>query len=273
MSEAAMFDALGFHWDTGVARRPVDVLTVEEVLADFDRGMAGHVWAAAALEGNPFTYPEVQTLLEGVTVGGRKVSDAQQILRLRDGYVLLRDMVAAGNFTLSKATSDLLHSAIATGEALESGHFRGEGHARTDVTVHLGERGTHFPPPTQPGGANLRELYARGLEALEHAETPFERAAAYFLFGADTQFYFDGNKRTARAMMNGVLMSEGIHAVLVPAQLREEFNTTMRDFYADRDATQAMELLAGCGPRVEQTRARLIRINKGPDGPGNGITP
>lgn len=243
MSDAAMFEALGFHWDTAAARGPVDVLSVQEVLADFDRGMAAHVWAAAALEGNPFTYPEVQTLLEGVTVGGRKVSDAQQILRLRDGYVLLRNMVASGDFALTKATSDLLHAAIASGEALES------------------------------GGGNLSGIYASGLEALEHAETPFERAAAYFLFGADTQFYFDGNKRTARAMMNGVLMSAGIHAVLIPAQLREEFNTIMRDFYADRDATQAMELFAECGPRVAQTKDRLIRINHQSNDPSTNLTP
>ena len=43
-----------------------------------------------------FTYPGVQTLLDGA-------------------------------FALNKATSDALHAAIATGEALESGHFRGEG--------------------------------------------------------------------------------------------------------------------------------------------------
>ena len=83
MSDSAMFDVLGFHWDRARARRPVDVLSVSEVLADFHRGMAGHVWATANLQGNTFTYPEVQTLLDGVTVGGRKVSDMEQILRLR----------------------------------------------------------------------------------------------------------------------------------------------------------------------------------------------
>lgn len=63
-------------------------------------------------------------------------------------------------------------------------------------------------------------------------------------------------------MMNGVLLSAGIHAVLVPAQTREEFNDTMRDFYADRDATAAIELLATCGPRMAPTRERLVRINE-----------
>lgn len=138
----------------------------------------------------------------------------------------------------------------------------------TDVSVNLGERGTHFPPPTEPGAAVLRARYARGLEALEGCDEPFERAAASFLFAADNQFYLDGNKRTARAMMNGVLLSAGVSAVLVPAQARQEFNQTMRDFYADRDATAAMAFLASCGPRAQPTRERLIRINEALRGGG-----
>jgi len=41
-----------------------------------------YVWDAGVLEGNPFTFPEVKTLLDGVTVGGRKLSDQEQILNL-----------------------------------------------------------------------------------------------------------------------------------------------------------------------------------------------
>jgi hypothetical protein len=33
-------------------------------------------------------------------------------------------------------------------------------------------------------------------------------------------------------------------------------------FYADRDATAAMALLGSCGPRVDETRHRLIHINR-----------
>ena len=49
MSDIALFDSLGFHWDRAPARRPVDLPSVSEVLADFDRGLAHHVWAAAVI--------------------------------------------------------------------------------------------------------------------------------------------------------------------------------------------------------------------------------
>ena len=262
MGDDELFSALGFHWDRTRAQRPVTQVTVREALASFDRDMAGHVWAAAALEGNPFTYPEVQTLLEGITVGGRKVADADQVLRLRDAYVLLRDRVATGEFSLTKQTSDAIHAVVARNEALEPGHFRGEGPLTSGVGVNLGEFGTHVPPPTEPGGANLRAIHTRGVESLRDVEHPFERAAAYFLFAADNQFYFDGNKRTARSMANGVLMSAGIMPVLVPAQARQEFNEAMVGFRVSRDGTAMMDLLGSCGPRLEETRARQEEINR-----------
>ncbi len=251
-----LFDALGFRWDRAEAARPLPSGTSPEALASYSRQTAGHVWAAAALEGNPFTFPEVQTLLDGVTVGGRRVSDEQQILRLRDAHVQLVSAVRSGAFALNKETSDALNSTVAPGEALEAGHFRGEGASLSNVSVNLGDRGTHHPPATVAGGAKLREIFERGTgELLAHAATPFEAAAAYFLFGALQRFYFDGNKRTARFVSNGLLLSAGIEAILIPAAARLTFNELMVDFYADRDGTRMVGFLAACGPDQARTRA------------------
>ena len=44
------------------------------------RELSVFVWDAVNLEGIPFTLPEVQTLLDGVTVGGHRVADQQVAL-------------------------------------------------------------------------------------------------------------------------------------------------------------------------------------------------
>jgi len=36
------------------------------------------------LEGNPITWPEVKTLMDGVTVGGHRIDDQRQVLNLAD---------------------------------------------------------------------------------------------------------------------------------------------------------------------------------------------
>lgn len=48
-----------------------------------------YIYNTSALEGNPMTYPEVQTLLEGITVGGHKLSDEQMILNQNESVKLL----------------------------------------------------------------------------------------------------------------------------------------------------------------------------------------
>lgn len=247
-----MKSPLGFWWDRETIADSLSVLTVhstERAVWRYRRSLPEFVWDAAQLEGNPFTYPEVQTLMEGVTVGGRKVSDERQVLALADSSRELLDLVTEGEFILDKATSDRLHAIIARDEALESGMFRGEGTVMLTPGVSLGEHGRHLPPETEAGGANLRALHADGVAWLTEELTDVaEQAMAYFLFAALQQFYFDGNKRTGRAMMNGHLMMHGIDAISVPAARRQEFNTEMVHFYLVRDATRMLAFLLACHP-------------------------
>ncbi len=215
-----------------------------------------YVWDAGVLEGNPFTFPEVKTLLEGVTVGGRKLSDQEQILNLADSSKYLIELVKQGQFKLDKDTFRSLNARVARHEALEWGHFRGEGSETTYTPdVALGQRGRFTPLPTERGAMRLNEVFANGVRALqENVSNPFERAAAFFLFGSIQQFFFDGNKRSSRFMMNGLLMTEGIDAISIPAVRATEFNSRMVDFYVTRDATEMMAFVLDCHPEITQIR-------------------
>lgn len=249
MADAGLFDALGFRWDRSAVpgADAIPVHSVERVCFRFHRMLPEFVWDAAMLEGNPFTFPEVKTLLDGVTVGGRKLSDQEQILNLAASSKHLLALVRAGRFALSKATFTELHALVARNEVLEWGVFRGEGQ-ETGYTpeVALGGHGRYTPQPTVPGAGELNETFACGLAALDSCP-PFERALAFFLFGALRQFFFNGNKRTSRLMMNGLLMSHGMDAISVPAARAQEFNEKMVRFYLSRDGAEMMAFIGGLG--------------------------
>ena len=246
----SIFDKLGFRWDRN-AIPTTPATSVDRAVFRYKQSLAEFVYDASALEGNPFTYPEVQTLMDGVTVGGRKLSDQQQVQNLADAAKELFVLVKGNTFDLSKPVSDSLHMTIAKEEALEWGHFRGEGDEITMTpSVSLGERGRHVPLDTLKGAPELNRVYREGVATLkEEVSEPRERAMAYFLFGAMQQFYFDGNKRTARFMMNGALMSSGLDAISVPAALVQDFNEKMVRFYTDKDATEMMGFLVECQPK------------------------
>ena len=242
-----IFDELGIHWSRDLFPFAVHSNSPERAVKRFQKSLPQFVWEAAQLEGNPFTFPEVQTLLDGITVGGRKISDAQQILGLRDSMRLLCDEVLAGTFAPTKDIACRLNALIARDEALEWGMFRGEGKERSNVSVNLGPT-SWSPKPTEAGGQNLSEAFEIGAVALAQLSHPIERAFALKLFMAREQFFFDGNKRTARAMMNGVLMSNGFDGISIPASKQLAYNQAMTRFYPSGDATEMMQLLASCFP-------------------------
>ena len=97
--------------DTGVTWESIEVdrigpSSVERSRHRFRAHLPELIWNTAALEGNAFTLPEVKTLLEGVTVGRKKLEDAEQFIALSEAYSRLDEMVGAGRFSLSKEVSD-----------------------------------------------------------------------------------------------------------------------------------------------------------------------
>jgi Fic family protein len=188
----------------------------------------------AFLEGNPFTFPEVQTLLDGVTVGGHKLSDEAQILNTAEAWKLLFRIVENGGFEISKEVFCKLHQVVAKGEALTLGQFR---------VGDVGISGTDYKPPKFE---ELETLFAEGVLALKCLEDEYERAFAFFLFGALQQFFWDGNKRTSRLMMAGELLKHGLNIASIPSSKKLEFNQKMVRFYDTKDGSEMMEFLESC---------------------------
>ena len=246
-----LFTDLGFRWDRGAIPQNIPTYSINRACFRFHRMLAEFVWDAGVLEGNPLTFTEVKTLLDGVTVGGRQISDQGQILGLIRASKHLLAIVRDGRFTLGKATfCDLLRLVTSDEISRCGGAFRGEGEeTRYTPDVALGEAGRHTPLPTLPGAPELNRVFATGTRALtDQVSNAFERGCAFFLFGALQQFFFDGNKRTSRFMMNGVLMSNGIDAISVLAQRAGDFNEKMVRFYLSKDATEMMAFLLECHP-------------------------
>jgi Fic family protein len=235
--------ATGVAWDA--ARIPFERIaatTVERARFRFLTSLPQMVWNAAALEGNTFTLPEVQTLLDGVTVGGRAIEDERQVYALVDAYSRLDAITGDGTFALTKPVSDDLHGRVAVHEAIESGAFRGEGSVSGGGSVRLATGGVVDGVPQ----AELEERFRRTISFLDSLADPRERALGYFAAATRSQFYFDGNKRTARLMMTGELVANGFEPLSVPVSRKYEFNKALDELFTTDDATTLMSFVADC---------------------------
>jgi Fic family protein len=194
---------------------------------------------AVALEGIHFTLPEIQTLLEGITVGGHKLSDQQIAINQADAWRYLFELIKKDQFEVTAEVACRLHAIAGKEEALEWGHFR---------SGMVSIAGTDYMPP-EP--SELSVCFERLVASLSTFNDVYDRAIHVFLAMARAQFFFDVNKRMGRFMMNGVLLSAGYPAINLPAKRKLEFNELMLDFYASGDEGPMNVFMRSCvDPRV-----------------------
>lgn len=207
-----------------VADQKRALFTAERMRVDF-------VYHTAALEGNPFTYPEVKTLLDGITVGGHKLSDSEQVLNLNRALSHVISLVKDKTFTIDAKTACEIQGIVARDEALTWGVFR-------NGVVYLG--GTNYVPPA---ASELPALFERGQVAINAIDDPILRAFLVFLWGSLNQFFHDGNKRTSRFLAIGTLLTTGLPPLMILAKDQLAYNQVMTRFYDTQDATEVLNWL------------------------------
>ncbi len=192
------------------------------------------VCEAVNLEGVAITLPEVQTILDGVTVGGHKISDQNMVINQAKAWKRLFELMDDNRFEFSKPVALELHHIAAREEAFEWGVFR---------SGHVAISGSDYEPPP---AETLDEMWAKTQSEVDLIKDVYDKAIAAFLKMARIQFFWDVNKRTGRFMMNGILLNKGYPVINVPVKRQLEFNRLMLAFYSSNDMTQMNQFLRSC---------------------------
>ena len=198
------------------------------------REVAVFVCDAVNLEGIAMTLPEVQTLLDGITVGGHKVNDQQITINQGKAWDYLFSSIKQNNFILNAEYACKLHSIAAKEEALEWGVFRSGG-------VNIG--GTEYTPPDHK---HLPELFEKMANDSQLIDDVYDRAIFIFLKMSKNQFFYDANKRMGRFMMNAILLDNGFPAINLPAKRQLEFNQLILEFYNSENMTPMNNFMRSC---------------------------
>ena len=214
------------HWNM-TPNRPKALMLAKRQLSEL-------VYDAVNLEGINMTLPEVQTLLEGITVGGHKLSDQQITTNQGEAWRTLFTWIKNDEFEVSAEKACELHAIAGKEEALEWGQFRSGG-----VMI----AGTDYQPPAVD---KLPQHFTAMLESMTGLNDVYDQAIHIFLSMARSQFFYDVNKRMGRFMMNGYLLSQGYPAINLPAKRQLEFNQLMLDFYASGDQSAMNAFMRSC---------------------------
>ncbi|MBP9742375.1 MAG: Fic family protein [Burkholderiales bacterium] len=221
-----------------------------KALYDAKKILAQIVTDVVNLEDINYTVPEVQTLLDGITVGGHKIQDELITVNQIKAWKFLFISIEEGTFSVNKNFILQLHAIVANQEALTWGEFR---------TGNVNISGTSYTPPN---ASKLNELWGEleleietilsfnnlndSVLNIDRVTNTYSAAINLFAKMARSQFFFDGNKRTARMMMSGVLLSHGYPMINVPAARKLEFNQVMINYYNTQQWQIVYSFLISC---------------------------
>lgn len=189
------------------------------------------VYNMAKAEGNTHTVAEVATIIEGFTVGGKKLQEQQQVVQIAAAWDYLIELVDSGRFIFSKQLAFELNKLVASADFSEVGCFRNR-----NVLI----TGTEYIPPMF---TRIPSLWDELEQTTKNQSDPKVAAFNVFLGIARNQFFNDGNKRTGQLMMNGILMSNCFHIVTFPDRVIPEFFNKIIEFYDTGDKSSMIELL------------------------------
>lgn len=191
-------------------------LTPEQSLFLAKKKWDENVYCGMRMENRAVTFPQTQTILNGVNVPNVQLDDIQAILNMRDAWKFLLRTI---NEEVTFEYWCKLNEYIARNEALEWGKLR---------TGSVGISGTDYEPPVPDKEKTVEELESI-LSAPDVSST--DKALEAFTWGARGQFFWDGNKRTSLMLANKILVSSGSGIMTITDKYMEQFNTLLLNYY------------------------------------------
>ena len=234
------------------SRRPLAPEEVKELDAYFRIGMT---YSSNALEGNTLTLSETKVILEdGLTVGGQPLRDCYEAQGHAKAYDFMleaarkRPFVFSGDFILQ------LHRLFYQGiEPEKAGVYR-------DIQVFI--TGTEYVPPKPEEVPALMENLAATLTERWDNLHPVRLAAFAHRKLVDIHPFADGNGRTARLLMNLILVNRGYPIVSIPPVLRLEYINALKAAQREKNPSDEgfIRLIAECVIEAQRDYCRMFRI-------------
>lgn len=201
-------------------------LTLEENVFIAKKQLVSFIYMGAKIEGLNVTFPEIQTILDGVNVPNVNASDINTILNLKGAWKYVLDNIK------EEVTLDFIlkvNSYVSRNESLSWGELK---------TGNVGISGTDYIPKIPKENVVKEDIK----NILEIPDITL-RSIKYMLYGMRNQLFWDGNKRTSMIIANKIMIMNGKGIILVKDDDLLEFNKLLTEYYTTGVDIKIIEFL------------------------------
>lgn len=223
--------------------RPLNAELLKQIREYYKIGLT---FSSNALEGNTLTESETKIVLEeGVTVGGKPLKDHLEAIGHAEAYDFLHTLVK--EHTIREADIQQIHRLIYL--RIDE---KNAGMYRTSQAILTGSK---YPLPKPYELASLMKSCISHIEKLRQTQHPVKAAALAHKEFVFIHPFIDGNGRTARLLMNLILLQENYLLSIIPPVTRREYIDSLEQAHTDD-----REFVAFIARMVRETQKDYLRL-------------
>lgn len=202
-------------------------MTLKENIFVVKRNLVDYIWKSANLEGIAVTFPQTQTIVDGIAVQGMRINDINTVVNLKYAWEFMIDNI---EYPLDFRFVSQVNKIIGNNDLIfNSGKIR-----NTDVSMG----GTTWKPKL-PNKEEIEEQ----INIINGMENIIDRAMTMMLYLMRTQPFYDGNKRTAMMAANQIMIQNGKGIISVSIEHQITFRGMLINFYETNDMSKIKKFL------------------------------
>lgn len=194
-------------------------LTPDIFKRELERFIIELSWKSSKIEGNTYTLLETETLIkEQMEAQGRRRDEAIMILNHK--YAFEEILQKRNQFRrISLSYINQLHNILVKDLEITAGIRK----------QAVGITGTVYKPLDNEH--QIKEVFEKTISAVNKTENVFEKALIVHFMVPYIQPYSDGNKRTARMLINAILLAHNLYPISYRSVDEDEFKKALILFY------------------------------------------
>ncbi len=194
------------------ALRPLPSYTVQSIR---DKLLLDWTYNSNAIEGNTLTLIETKVVLEGITIGGKRLSEHLEVINHKDAIIYVEEIVK-NEEDLTEWQIKNIHRLVLKGiDDANAGQYR-----KQNVIISGAK---HIPPDYLVSNDEMNRFIEWYTSKDAREMHPIERAARVHGDFVKIHPFIDGNGRTARLLLNFELMKSGYPPIVIQNEERMKY--------------------------------------------------
>lgn len=229
-----MFNDIEKKKDLLDSKRPLDSRALNNLKKYFDVELT---YNSNAIEGNTLTITETKVILEdGLTIGkGKSLREHLEVINHKEAIDYVDDIITKNIDISERVIKDLHYIILKSIDNKNAGEYR-----KSNVLI---SGSAHRPPEHFLVDENMKDLILWYKENKDKVH-PIKLAAEFHFKFVYIHPFIDGNGRSARLLMNLILMMNGYPVTVIKIENRDEYMKALEKASTLNETDDFIEIVA-----------------------------